>query len=190
MKPEPITTGHDTLILDSCCLLNLYASGQMGPILTTLAEQVKVAAYVQEVEALRVYAVSKQASPTARELVKLELFIEAGLLQIVSLENKAEKNLFASLAGQRLDDGEAISLALAIERGWAIATDDKRAQRICERDYSTVGVVSTPQLLKHWADVAHPSASLLAQTLASIEARANYLVGRRDPLYAWWQAKR
>lgn len=190
MKPEPITTGQDTLILDSCCLLNLYASGQMGPILTTLAEQVRVAAYVQEVEALRVYVVSKRAEPRATERVKLEPFIEAGLLQIVALENEGEKQLFATLAAQRLDDGEAISLALAIERGWGIATDDKRAQRICEQNYPQVGVVSTPQLLKHWADVAHPATALLAQTLASIEARANYLVGRRDPLYAWWQANR
>src|SRR6266700_4130778 len=47
---------QDCIILDACCVINLYASGQMGNILQSIAKVVAVAAYVRDEEAQRIYA--------------------------------------------------------------------------------------------------------------------------------------
>lgn len=182
-----ITTHHDYIILDACVLMNLYASGQMESVLAAISETFTVAIYVMKFEALSVYKTSKYDAPNNREPVQIQSLIDKGLLLVVDLESDAEKISFISFSAQRLDDGEAITMAIARHRNWAVATDDRRAKRIINSYYDHIQIVSTPELIKHWIECEKPAQDLVSQVISNIETRANYLVGKKHPLYEWWQ---
>ena len=86
-----------------------------------------------------------------------------------------------------MDDGEAATGAIAIHRNWAIATDDRQYRSVFKREAPHIQLISTPELVKHWVDNAHPKADIVSQVLKDIETRANYWVRVKDPLFDWWQ---
>ncbi len=185
-----ITSAHDAIILDACCVMNLYASNKMDEIVASISESVVVHVYVKDVEALTVYKVSKSESPTEKEPIILQPLIEAGLIIVVDFESAAEKISFVNLAANRLDDGEAATGAIALHRGWAIATDDRKCRSLFNKEAPHIELISTPQLIKHWADSITTSPQVVSNIIRNVEARANYLVGRRDHLYSWWQSQK
>jgi len=187
---SPITADHSCVILDACCLMNLYASRHMAEIVATITEKIAVATYVKNEEALFVYQASKQDQPAKTEAVDIDSLVEAGLIRLVELGAEIEKGYFAALTARRLDDGEAITAAMAINRHWALATDDRRARSILGQEAPQIALISTPQLVKHWADSHHPEPAQVNQAMRDIERRANFLVGKRDPLYNWWHEDR
>lgn len=184
----PITSAHDCIILDACCVMNLYASKQMESIVSAIAETVAVSLYVMQVEALFVYSESKKSNPADRESIRLEPLIENGLITIANLETAAEKNAFVNFTSQRLDDGEAATMAIAVNRNWAVATDDRAAIRVLSDQQHSLEVVSTPELIKHWQETRSIKQERLRRAILNIENRANYLVGRRHTLFAWWHS--
>jgi hypothetical protein len=131
--------------------------------------------------------VSKQTTPIEREMIDLEPLLESRLLTAVDLENDVEKMIFAQLVAERLDDGEAMTVAIAAHRKWAIATDDHRATKLCRENFKGIQLISTPELIDHWATAMNPTADELSQTLIAIEQRANFLIGRSHSLYEWWE---
>jgi hypothetical protein len=81
-------------------------------------------------------------------------------------------------------DGEAMCLAVAESRGWLIATDDKKAIRVGQQAGLTV--LSSPQLLKMWADHAHPDQPTLVKALKDIELFAHFRPSSTMPECQWW----
>jgi predicted nucleic acid-binding protein len=162
----------------------------MADIIRSITERVVVTTYVQAEEVITVYEVSKQAAPLQKETINLDPFLERKLLITADLESEEEKMTFVRLVIDRLDDGEATTVAIAAHRHWAIATDDHRARRICREKFSGIHLISTPDLVRHWAQVAAPTADELSQALIDIEQRANYLVGTSHTLYQWWQSSK
>ena len=59
----------------------------------------------------------------------LQEYLAAGLLAGCDFQNQAEIELFVRMAAQ-LGDGEAACFAIATQRGWALATDDRRARKL------------------------------------------------------------
>jgi hypothetical protein len=101
-----------------------------------------------------------------------------------------EKITFVNFAAHGMDDGEAATSAIALHRNWAVATDDRRCRSLLSQKASHLQLLSTPEFIKHWVENASPDLQLVRSTLQNIEARANYLVGRREPLYKWWQEQK
>jgi len=183
-----ITAKHDCIILDACVVMNLYASGQMEGILTSISETLAVAVYVMKFEALTVYKESKQSAPDEREAIQLQPFVDKGLLRVADVETDVERAAFLSFLAQRLDDGEAATMAIASNRNWAVATDDRLAVRVIGSQHSHLEVVSTPDIMKHWQEKGKPDAHILGKAIVDIEKRANFLLGRRHLLYEWWES--
>lgn len=182
-----ITSSQNCIILDACCVMNLYSSRKMPEIVAAIAELVAVTVYVKEIEALFVYKKSKHENPTELDPVDLQPMIDAGLIHVVDFESDIERINFVNLTVQQLDDGEAATGAIAINRNWAIATDDRRSRAIFNQEASHVQLISTPELVKHWVDTMSPDPGTTSQVLKEIENRANYLVSPKDPLHSWWQ---
>lgn len=183
-----ITTSHDYVILDACCVMNLYASGRMEEIIASIAETITIAVYVMKVETLTVYTVSKTTALNERETIDLNPLIAKGLLVAVDLRSNKETATFVELTTYRLDDGEAITMAIAVNRNWAVATDDRRAKHVLNMRHESIQTISTPEIIKHWQENRKPKADILRQTIIDIERKANFLLGSRHPLYEWWQA--
>lgn len=82
------------------------------------------------------------AATKVQRLGQVEHLVAAGRLQVLDL-TEAEQELSAQLASREpdpalglliaLDDGEAACVAIAIERGWTLATDDTDALRVLDR---------------------------------------------------------
>jgi hypothetical protein len=107
-----IVFSQDCIILDACCIINLYASGQMGDILKSISKSVVVAAYVRDEEALRIFCGQAGNGTEEYERIDLQPFIDCGLLRVVTPETEAENITFVNFAAT-LDDGEAITGAIA-----------------------------------------------------------------------------
>lgn len=183
---KKIVFSQDCLILDACCIINLYASGVIEAILRSITTSIAVAAYVRDKEALTVACESPGGTAPQREVIDLQPYIASGLLQVVSPETEEELDTFVNFA-VHLDDGEAITGAIAFHRNWSIASDDGKALRFFSQHAPDVQLITTPELIKHWVDTAHPASDVVCAALRNVRTRARYEPHRTHMLYDWWQ---
>ena len=172
------------LLLDASCLLNLYATGRLHDVAQTVPWQLAVVDYVMEEEALYVRATEQYEGQRETEPVDLSQLIEGGMLLIVSLEEPGEQAYFVELAAE-LDDGEAMTGAIAINRGFAFAIDDRKARRVLGERSPDVRLVSTIELVHLWS--ATVPAQEINRALQALRYGVRYVPGNRDPLYGWWR---
>lgn len=169
-------------ILDACCLINLYASGEEAGICRASGEF-----YVCDEargEAPRIRRVDDD-DPTRLVSREIDLgpAIAAGTIQKCQLEGQDELDAFVRFAVE-LDDGEASCLAIAKSRGWTVATDDRKARRIASEN--GIALIGTPELIQKWANATAPDEATVGALLRRIERFARYRPRRSDPLYGWW----
>lgn len=179
-----LTFAHAGLILDACCIINLYATRRMEDILKAIPESVAIADYARE-EVGWIYRGPDSNVTRTRGKIDLQPFVELGLLTIVSLNSEPEQNTFVSFAVD-LDDGETVTGAIAVHRNWAIATDDKKATSFFINKAPHLQIISTPELIKYWVDTTHPSNEVVRVTLQNVWLRARYKPHDQHPLYEWW----
>lgn len=172
-----------TVILDACVLINLLASGEAESIIRVAAEECRIC---EVVEKETIYLSSDDPQEEAVEAVQVDSLIESGLLSVCALENQAEEALYVNYASQ-LDDGEAMSIAIAEARGYKIATDDRKARRIfLEATGAPDRLIWTSDLIRKWAEQEGISPEKLQSTLQSIRRRATFFPPKRDVNHGWW----
>lgn len=169
-------------IIDACCLINLYASGEEAGIFQACGEF-----YVTDEvrgEALRIRRVDED-DPTRLVSQEIDLgsAIAAGHIQKCQLEGQGELDAFVRFA-MELDDGEASCLAIAKSRGWTVATDDRKARRIASEN--GIVLISTPELIQKWVNAMSPDEATAIELLRRIERFARFRPRRSDPLHEWW----
>jgi len=179
-KPPP--RAGTPLLLDACVAINLYATRRMEEIIRVLEEPVGVVDLVRS-EALHVRRGGTGDDADEREALDLGPLVDAGLLVMVTA-TEAELDAFVAWT-RRLDDGEALTAAVAISRGWTVATDDRKAIRLLS---GHVPLRSTLDLVKVWADRVGVGDPVVAQALHDLRERGPYLPRRDHPLKAWWDA--
>jgi predicted nucleic acid-binding protein len=171
------------LLLDACCVLNLYATDRMSEILGALPHDFAIAELVTR-EALHVrHPSGDPAQP--RVNVDLSEMISQGLLDVLVLSTPGEQAAFVSYAAE-IDDGEAMTCALAVGRGYSVATDDLKVTRLAKQGAMPAPIVSTPDLMKAWRDTVALPREELRQALRAIEARASFSPGKGHALRPWW----
>jgi hypothetical protein len=79
------------------------------------------------------------------------------LVTVCDSQNEQELDRYTHYATLFRSDGESMCLAHAEQRGWVVATDDRRAIRLAQQAGLTV--VSCPQLVRAWSDAAAPGPS-------------------------------
>jgi len=142
----------------------------MSDILQTMPHAVAVADYVLQKEILR---------------FDLRSIIANGVLTVISI-NEEENLLYINLAAS-LDDGEAITGAIAVNRNWAIGTDERKAISVLTNMAPQLQIISTLELIKHWADVTNQPISKVREVLANVQKQASYTPNHKHALYNWWQ---
>jgi len=173
------------IILDACCLLNLYASGRLKEIVESLPEPVVVSDYIVQREALFVTFKEFEQDEEQKRPVDLNPLVSAGLIKVMSINSEEERGTFIDLAAE-LDDGEAITVSLAEHRGCCVATDDRKALRVIA-GRSSIQTISTLELVKRWAELRNVSRMEIKSVLSLIWTGASYYPGERELLYPWWQ---
>ncbi len=174
----------DDTVVDACCVINLYAAGDLRSRLSWLGGKWYIPTAVLT-ESLYVH--NEQADGTiAMSPIDVQSLIDDGTVLSCTAEPGEELDLYVDLA-TRIDDGEAMALAIAKTRGWVLSTDDRKARRLA--DELSVAVLTTPELIKRWSDSATPSPSPdeRRETIRLIEARASFFPATSHPLHTWWR---
>lgn len=169
-------------LLDACAVVNLYATRRMEHILAAIDGPVAVADVVER-EAQYVFQGGDGEDARERELIDLQPWVSQGVLTVIEVTHEEELLTFIDLT-QELDDGEAITAALAIHRGFTVVTDDRKAVRVLTS--RAVTLRSTLDLVKTWADQQAVSSEVLRTVLTDLRERGNYYPSRRHPLRGWW----
>jgi predicted nucleic acid-binding protein len=168
-------------ILDACVLINLLASDEIEAILAVSGRQTFICSVVQ-----RESIYLRTEDPKAPRIqVDLQPLIDSKLLTLCSAETDEEVEIYVDYASL-LDDGEALSLAIALSRGYLLATDERKARRLfLEAAGDPMHLTSTSSLVRMWAQ-NQSSPELLKECLLKIERRARYQPPTTDENYQWW----
>jgi predicted nucleic acid-binding protein len=172
-------TSPSPVLLDACVVLSLYASRRMEEILRPNEGPFLVAEAVLH-EALYVHV--NVGGVREKEPVELEPLLTAGVLAVVEPESEDELLTLFDLALQ-LDDGEAMSGAIALHRGYRIATDDGKMIRLLGQRLTIVG---TLDLVRAWVDAEAVPPQSVREVLISIAERG-YIPSRTHPHRPWWE---
>ena len=186
--------------VDACCLINLLAAGpsllpfptrRRGKKTSGTATQhphhlgltLHVPAKVDQETLYLLQPNPDDAATLIPTEIDLAPYLEAGLVHRCDLQGEPETELFIRLAVS-LDDGEAAGLAIAKCRGWLLATDDRKARNLSSQ--LGVTVITTPQLVRRWANHSRAPAKTIADVLRSIQRFARFAPHHSAPQYRWW----
>jgi len=174
-------------IVDACCIINLYSATDD---FCSLVQGIGGPLHVPEAVARESLYVCRPDEENEQKIVKegidLAPAIDAGLVQLCDVRTAQESALFLRFAVD-LDDGEAACLAIAQARGWTVATDDRKAQRLAGE--SGMAVVTTPELMKRWADAESIGDVETGKVLQRIRSFARFVPRRDSVLSEWWLEK-
>ena len=174
--------GMEEQIIDTCCLLNLYATADQTAIFEHLGG-IFVSGHVQR-EALWIRCVDHDSPPhLVPQEIDLSEAIDAGQITVCDLEGQAEMDSFVHFA-QQLDDGEASALALAKSRGWTVATDDRKARRISAEE--GIRVVRTSEMMRSWVESQGMDDRQIGDVLRRIQTFGRFRPRHTDSLFEWW----
>lgn len=173
---------RQVVLVDTCVLINLIASGHIEDVINESEEQFMICSAV---EAESIFLRQADLESLAEE-VQIKALVESGRLHVCSPANEEEESLYVDYASH-LDDGEAMSLALAQSGGFVLATDDKKARRLfLEAVNDPARLTSTAAILRRWAERQSVSRATLRTVLTEIGTRARFFPSTGDPDYAWW----
>jgi predicted nucleic acid-binding protein len=167
--------------IDASTLLNLLATGEIESILRSMPVQ----KYVCSAAAREVLYLRHAEADHAPELVSIDPLVEQGLLTLARPESPNEEALFVQFAA-KIDDGEAMTLALCVSRGYALATDDRKARRIAASVAEPIPLLATSELLFHWFQSNTIDPGRIRDVLGAIELRARFRPWPEYPLRDWW----
>lgn len=170
------------LINDSSVLLNLLATDCLAQIAADTGWRFAICPAVRdESKKLRDSATNELV------LVDIDPLIASGLLQLLDLSGDLEQILYVEQSIV-VDDGEAMSIAIASNRGLDLAIDDKQAANHARRVFPRIKLWTTPEILKYWTETAIVPPEALRKAILLIEARARYFPSKSHVLAAWWES--
>lgn len=147
MEPQSFLPDNELLVLDTSIVINLNATGCAREILDALPHRVVVVdVVVGELE----YGRSKGRGDAAM----LADLAKAGVVAIASLGEVALQHFESLVIGasaETLDDGEAATIAHAINTKACAVIDERKATRLCSERFPDVKLGSTLDLLSHHA---------------------------------------
>jgi predicted nucleic acid-binding protein len=133
------------LVVDASAIINLNATQCAADILYALPERVVVVDIVAgELEGGR-----KKGRQDAAMLAELN---DAGLVDIATLGDSGYllfEHLVVGPASATLDDGEAATIAYAVEKTLEVVVDDNKARRICREQYSGIPMRCSVEMFQH-----------------------------------------
>jgi hypothetical protein len=168
------------LCADACFLLNLVATGRGKEILEGV--DLRLVSH-REVMSEALYLVEWDAEGR-RLQAPVDLHALAPLLESRDLTAAGRGVLVA--AAEYLTDRDARTVALAVQAGLPLATDDRRIRRIVALHFPELHLVSTLELLKDATERMKLSTAEVGDLLRRLRDRGNFAPPRDDPPSGWY----
>ena len=185
--------------IDACCLINLLAADCVLPEFGHERKKSRESPEPREIQSLGLilHVPSAVASESlyvfkpdhddpgklVKTPIELGAYFAKALLQRCEIAGEDETAYFVGYAS-RLDDGEAECLALAKNRGWLLATDDRVATTLAIKQGVTV--LTTAELLKRWATTTQATREQVTAVLGNIRRFARFVPRPQSPEAPWW----
>jgi hypothetical protein len=173
------------VLLDACCLINLFATEHIDEILTILPYRFATSRWVAENEVLAIARPAETGALLERDLIPPDRLRNLESLSILDLVTGGEVSDFVRFAAD-LDDGEASVCALAISHQGRVATDDRKALRLLNRSFPSISTIQTPEILFEWARLSQAAGKDIGGVLRRIRDRARFYPRRDAPGFEWW----
>lgn len=145
MEPQFSLPDSELLVMDTSVVINLNATGSAREILSALSYRVFVVdVAVNELE----YGRSKGRNDAAM----LADLANAGTVTIASLSDLAFphfESLVVGASAATLDDGEAATIAYAVDAKACAIIDERKANRLCSERFPYLKLGCTVDLLSH-----------------------------------------
>ena len=160
------------IVADTSAVINLNASGCAAAVLQAVPNRVLLTdAVLTEL---------RTDTRTGRDDAKLACsLIDADLAAVAALAD-LEKDRFAALvagpAAETLDDGEAATIACALEINAVAIIDDRKAVALCSHKYPKLVVASTVDLFAHDAVITALGRGRLADAVYAALQKARMRV--------------
>ena len=133
------------VVADTSVLINLEASGHADTIIQAAFGVLLTTKNAVE----ELFEGERRGYSTATELRTLQ---SAGVVKVVELDD-AEEEIYRALiegpASQTLGDGEAATIAFAVQNKAIALIDENKAKRICAERYSGIHVITTTDVMLH-----------------------------------------
>lgn len=159
----------------------------MGDILEVCPIRFAVCSYVSEREARYVFDGVDFDGQKLITPINLAPLIANGKVELVQPDMRVLANRVVVFAHQGIQNGEAITGALADQNGWAIGSDDIRAREQFSSLVPHLQVISTYELLKRWAEEIGASDATIGVAIRKIAERGRFEPSERLPLFEWAQ---
>lgn len=170
----------ETVLLDTCVAINLFATDDLDEISRVLDMSFLMA---DRAAAEMGYLRDDLGGEIVQTPIDLDRYSRSGTVRILSLA-EGELPQYVQLAAM-VDDGEAATIAIAQSRKLAMATDDRKARRVC----AEMGL-SEPKrslaILRAYAQAAALTDQGVRERLIRVRSRASFRPGQSDPDYKWW----
>ncbi len=170
-------------VLDTCLLINLYASQRPQSLIGAVFDGVVIPQQVLSESLFIRQPGDDDPGQLVLSAIDIDSLVAGAGVKVTELDQEHELELFVRLASI-LDDGEAACAATAFSRGLCLATDDRKAIAVA----SDLGleVVTTPEILMRWIDATSPEREVIREVIKNIER-----FGRFKPHHAslhakWW----
>ena len=168
------------LLLDACVTINLVAADPIHQIARSIGCSCLITRQAAtEVGHLREITDGE----TTVTPVDLTDYVQTGAFEIIDL-SRDEIPIFVELASV-VDDGEAATIAVAISCGIPLATDDRKARRLCAERGLTLPA-GTVTLIRRYCEAQALDRAHVSQLLQRITSRASFQAPRGDPDLKWW----
>lgn len=149
MPQSCLTDPSVPIVADTSAVINLNASGCAAAVLQALPNRMVLTDTV--------LAELRTDKRTGRDDAKLiRSLIDADLVAVAALADLKKDHFSALVAGpaaETLDDGEAATVAYALEMNAVAIIDDGKAVALCSRKYPKLVVASTVDVFAHDAIV-------------------------------------
>jgi predicted nucleic acid-binding protein len=171
------------ILLDACVAINLMASGHWDAIASARCTTFLL---VREAAAETGELRDVVAGEIVRTPIDFTPHVTQGTARVIELD-AAELARYVECARQ-VGDGEAATIAAAVGRGLPLATDDRRARRLCAR-LKLPTPIRTLALLRRYAEAVELADSDVRHLLRIVRDRASFAAPRDDPDGEWWRSQ-
>ena len=144
-EPSKLIDPSEPIVLDTGIVINLAATGFADRILGAFSGPVIVLdAVLDDLE--------RNSESDRPALEALRALVAAGLVRLERTSDLREgyfESLVAGPSADTLDDGEAATIALALEKAMIAVVDERKALRICRENYPSLRIASTIDILSN-----------------------------------------
>jgi hypothetical protein len=174
-------------VWDASGFISLLATRRVREILSALGASSYIVKEVRAQEILFIRPFPDDEPSDYRIEEDIRDLMDAGLLTEIELD-EIEIERFIGFAAE-IDDGEARSMAAAVERGLHLITDDRPAVKLGKSLPRPLTILMTPEWVKRWSDISNPDPSVVTEVIKRIQISARYRPRSSHPLKAWWDRR-